>query len=278
MVTEGNYTFRIYNDTETIYNESLYVNETKGIVIYTNNTRTIVNVIERSTNGTLQRILEISWEEYNLSDPNIQQLIGLDIDINNTANELNEEFRKTHVLDIPQLSERYTDTEPPQSTIAAIMTFEGDLHITWNSVDESGEFAEETDISYRKENTTQWKVWVNGTSPYGSMTFNNEIEQLNEGETYYFRALARDNAGNAEEQNTINVVAIVYDPVTYGESYTAEDLMREASQQWIFILAIIAIILIFCVVVFIDRKKDNLEKKMAAKTSNSYQEEEDDVL
>ena len=265
----GNYTLKIYNQTTTIYDNHISINDTSAYVIFENTTQTAVQDIQQSMDNKVDKELKAALEEYNVSNEKILTLIDFHPYFNETITSLRQEFRKTHTLVIPSLKEKYEDTTPPQSTITAVTTFRGDIRITWNSVDDSGSFAQHTDISYKKENASHWKPWQNKTNPYGSLLFNESVDDLINGSTYYFRAIGTDTNNNSEKPNDINTVSITYMEKELGEPWTAESIVREAALQWIFIVAAIGIALLVFIVLWVERKKEKQAEKIAKRVGNN---------
>jgi len=275
-LTRGNYSIEVFNRTMHIETFNITVNETTTYLIFENTTRTAIINVQHSMQSITETELKSILEQYNITNENVLDIIDFHPYYNQTITDFRDEFRETQVMKIPSLKERYVDTTPPQTTITAVVTLEGEIRITWNSVDDTGSFAASTNLSYKKENASQWKLIRNGTDPYGSLLFNSSTEELIEGNTYSFRAIGIDNDGNVEKPNNINTVELIYHQEEIGRTWSTDSIVKDAFSQWIFILIIVCVISLVGGIIYIERKKEKeADKRMRIpyKRNHSRQQE-----
>jgi hypothetical protein len=224
---------------------------------YTNSS--LLDLIEAfgGNNENLSLILE-SFDYTNSSLLSILGIIGYQ---NQTMESILEQFRLPHEWRLPQVNYSINDTIPPVSTISASNALGGGINVFWSSTDNNPFMGVSyTQIYFKVENASTWKIWKAAALPTSTASFNGSEQSLVDGDTYWFKCIGVDAAGNVEAESDANVCNITYVersmPATPIES--GMNMMKGLLTDTIFWIAIVILVALFAIMAL--WKRNTLKK------------------
>lgn len=252
----GNYSIRVYNATLSYADFNETVNSTKAFVITGRNfTARVDEIIEGQ-----QRVvatLENQTESFNYTNSLLFETLDLYYYSNQTISSVLNIFRQPHVWQVPTVNYTYQDNKPPITTIYAMIALSGGIKVRWHATDDiSG--VNETTLYYRLSNATTWKPWEQNLTASGEKLFNNSIEQLVEGEVYWFKAISIDKQGNVEKERDTNVFNITYSTADIEQPANAGELIKNALSSWVFLVVVAIIGGLVVIVILAERKQEKV--------------------
>ena len=261
LLPPGNYSVRVYNNTGSLAEFNTTVNASRAFAISGPDLNASIGLVLEGQQKIIAEI-KATNESFNITNNYILDVLGKYYYSNQTIQSILNKFRQPHIWQIPTINYTIQDTNPPISSIHAVITIDSSIKVTWHSSDDSSATVDHVKLYYKIENAT-WKEWFANLTEDGTKYFNSSStsEVLTEGKNYSFRVLGVDTKGNTENASEINTCSILYGKYIPPAGIDPMDALEAIMENWTFILIIAAIIILAIIVVILERRKERKEEE-----------------